>query len=396
MKNIVLFLLLTLSPFLRITAQFYYQDVNNVDMLRHARQTSAQRKEIVLPQVNGYTVYKADLHTHSIYSDGDCTPEYRVKEAWNNGLDVLAITEHVEYRKHEGKLVTYLKGYMKEGAKAINHSIINNSATEEGIMVDLNIAVNLAQKAAKDYGITIIPGAEITREPVSIGHYNALFTQDNNTLYDADPIQSMLNAKEQGALIMHNHPGWRRKSLDYPDFEKKVYEAGLIDGIETMNGTEFYPKAIERANDKKLFISANTDIHDSTYERYALNGCFRNMTFILADNNTLEALKEALVNRRTLAYAFGSLAGEEQLLKDFFNASIQYKVISTGKNGKKKVIMTNQTSMTYVLKFPNSNPVILEPFTSYRKTTDTNGALKFFVENMWYSENGHPMIEVKL
>ena len=77
-----------------LKAQFYYQDATNADMLRHARQTSAQRREIILPEVNGYTAYKADLHTHTIYSDGDCTPEYRVKEAWNNGLDVLAITEH--------------------------------------------------------------------------------------------------------------------------------------------------------------------------------------------------------------------------------------------------------------------------------------------------------------
>ena len=30
--------------------------------------------------MGGYTVYKADLHTHSIYSDGDCTPEFRVRE----------------------------------------------------------------------------------------------------------------------------------------------------------------------------------------------------------------------------------------------------------------------------------------------------------------------------
>ena len=378
-----------------LKAQFYYQDATNADMLRHARQTSAQRREIILPEVNGYTAYKADLHTHTIYSDGDCTPEYRVKEAWNNGLDVLAITEHVEYRKHEGKLIAFLKGYMPEDVKAVNHNVINKAANEQGILSDLNTAVKLAQKSAQDYGITIIPGAEITREPVSIGHYNALFTEDNNTLYDADPMQSMLNAKKQGALIMHNHPGWRRKSIAHPEAEAKFYEAGLIDGIEIMNGSEFYPKAIDRAQEKKLFVSANTDIHDSTYERYMLNGCFRNMTFIFAKENTLQALKEALTERRTLAYAWGSLAGEEQLLKDFFKASFSHKVVSTNKNGKKNIIMTNTTSMTYVVRFGKGNPIIIEPFCSYRRTTNEKGEITLSVENMWSSENGHPQVTLK-
>ena len=67
--------------------------------------------------MNGYNVYKADLHTHSVYSDGDCTPEFRVREAWYDGLDVLAITEHVEYRRHEGKMLNFLKGYVPEGTR---------------------------------------------------------------------------------------------------------------------------------------------------------------------------------------------------------------------------------------------------------------------------------------
>ena len=39
---------------------------------------TAKRTEIVLPQVKGYTLYKADFHVHTIYSDGDVTPRERV------------------------------------------------------------------------------------------------------------------------------------------------------------------------------------------------------------------------------------------------------------------------------------------------------------------------------
>ena len=42
----------------------------------------------------------ADLHTHSIFSDGHVWPNIRVEEALRNGLDVLAITEHLEYQPH--------------------------------------------------------------------------------------------------------------------------------------------------------------------------------------------------------------------------------------------------------------------------------------------------------
>lgn len=373
------------------SAQFYYQDDVNVDMLRHSRQTGAERVEIILPQVNGYNVYKADLHLHTIYSDGDVTPEYRVREAWYDGLDVVASTEHVEYRRHEGKMISFLKGYVPEGTEAINYSLTGKPADKRGIQSDLNHSIRLYEQTAVTYGITVIPGAEITRDPKTIGHYNALFTKDNNTIYDADPAQSMRNAKAQGAIIMQNHPGWRRTDLSMLDFETKVYSEGLIDGIEIMNGSEFYPKAIDRALKGDFFMAANTDAHNSTFETYRLNGTFRNMTLILAKDKSLDSLKEALLARRTLAYSFGSLAGEEQLLKDFFKASMTLNVLHVDAKGNSTVLLTNMTSFPYLLDF-GGNPVILNPFCSIRRTVGKNAVLKFTVNNMWCSENAHPEI----
>ena len=58
--------------------------------LRWLPKQTPQRAEMILPQVKGYNIYKADLHTHSAFSDGSVLPEYRVKEAWIDGLDVGA------------------------------------------------------------------------------------------------------------------------------------------------------------------------------------------------------------------------------------------------------------------------------------------------------------------
>ncbi|MBE6186414.1 MAG: PHP domain-containing protein [Rikenellaceae bacterium] len=390
----LLTLAVALVATLSASAQLYYTDSANKDMLRFNEREGRQRVEMVLPQVRGFNIYKADLHNHTIFSDGSVTPEFRIKEAWHDGLDVIAVTEHVEYRPYEGKMMNFLTGYVPKDIKPANSNVIRSEATDAGILSDLNYPVKLYQAAAKAYGITVIPGAEITREPTVIGHYNALFTKDNNTIYAKDPMQSIRNAKAQGAIVMQNHPGWRRTTLDMMEFEEKVYAANLIDGIEIVNGGEFYPRAITRAQKNKFFMASNTDIHGSTAEDYVLGGDgTRNMTFIFAQENTLEALREALEARRTLAYSHGTLAGEESLLVDLFKASVATKVIQKAANGSKTVQLTNNSSIKYTLRFGNANPVILNPFTSIRATSGKDGKLAVKVENMWCGEDAHPVVE---
>ena len=392
MKRIATFAIVAASIFTASAQSIYYQDATNVDMARHTLRNEVLRREFVLPEVNGYKVFKADLHSHTIYSDGNVTPEYRVREAWVDGLDVLAVTEHVEYRPSEGKMYSYLKGYLPENMQNINMS---NLVKEVGILTDLNLSNELATKAAESYGITIIPGVEVTRTPETIGHYNALFVKDANTIYDADPAASIRKAREQGAIIMHNHPGWRRKNLQMTEFEQKVYGEGLIDGVEIMNGSEFYPSVVQRAFDKKLFMAANTDIHSTTSMDYTNQGHRRNMTFILAKDASQESLMDALKKRRTLAYSFGTLAGDEELVKDFFLACVQFETIRVDEKGRRYMRMTNNTSMDFVLNF-GGNPVQLRSFTSRNVSVAKGKELTFTVENMWVpTEQKHPEFKLK-
>jgi hypothetical protein len=261
--------------------------------------------------------------------------------------------------------------------------------------VDFNLANKLEKDAAVSYGITIIPGVEITRTPETIGHYNALFVKDANTIWDEDPEKAIRNAREQGAVIMHNHPGWRRKNLQMQEFEKKVYDADLIDGVEIMNGSEFYPSVVTRAQERGLFMSANTDIHGTTSMDYQGIGHMRNMTFVLAKDQTLPSLKEALLARRTLAYSFGAIAGDEQLVKDFFMACVEFKEVVKNSNGTTTMRLVNNSSIDYVLRF-GGNPVPLNAFQSRNVTVAKDGSIKFTVENMWIpGEKQHPEIKLK-
>lgn len=371
-------------------AQQSFQDAVNPEMVHPSEHRSLNRMEIVIPQVNGYNVYKADLHTHTIYSDGSVLPKYRVMEAWQDGLDIMAVTEHVEYRPAEGDMVTYLEKYTdKKFKEAINHKLSGKAADKNGIMVDLNTAVKVSQQVAKGYGLTIIPGLEITRAN-EYGHFNALFTTDNNLVYDPDPYQSILKARAQGALIQHNHPGWRRETIKYTPWQEKVYGEGLIDGVEVVNGAEVYPGIVDRCNSNNLYISANTDIHAATSGSYRAYGEIRPMTLVFAKDKSLESVREALDARRTLAFGHGNVYGAEQLLKDLFTACVKVEQV-TGS----KYQITNLSSVPFVVEQPGKNRLHLDPMCSIQmNVAKGENSLKMQVVNMWSAANAHPTVEI--
>ena len=381
---------------LAVSAQNYYQDSGNPETLVSADYQVNTRKEIVLPQVNGYNVYKADLHTHSVFSDGQVNSTFRVNEAWLDGLDIMAVTEHIEYRSFEDMMVRYTKNYHKgKYEKAVNNRIDKKPVEGAEFLVDLNFAVRESQSAAKNKGLLIIPGTEITRNGTTVGHFNALFTTDNNLIYNVDPVQAVRNAKAQGALVMHNHPGWRKTSLEYTETEKTLYEEGLIDGVEVMNFHEFYPGIVDRAREKGLFIAANTDVHGATAHDHGLSGFNRPMTLIFAKEKTLESVREALEAKRTLAYGFGAVCGEEQLLKDFFAASVKVTVNRIGTQNV-YLTVTNMSSITYVLKRGDSNQVKLAPFHSMQfSMPKTRETFDLTVLNMYSSKDAHPTVTLK-
>jgi hypothetical protein len=379
-----------------VSAQ-YYQDAVNKEMLHIRQPRTVQRTEFIIPAIDGYTPYKADLHNHTIFSDGHLSMESRIREAWTDGLDVVAVTEHLEYRPHEKNLVKYMEGgYIAKGTKAKANSFVSKNEPAKGeIQVNLNFPVELATQIAKDYDMTIIPGIEITRKPGGLyTHLNALFTKDNNAIYDPDPVQSARNAKAQGALIMHNHPGWYRTDMKPSKFDKQVYKEGLVDGIEIMNGVEFYPKAITRAKELNFFMSANTDAHHPTAERYAEYGEHRNFTIVFAKDKSLESIREALEARRTLACSFGVLAGDEALLRKVVEASLTVRQISNDAKGRKRIIVTNNSSIRWIIAREGQRTEELRPHSSQifveSKSKDNNATLL----NTWYGENSHIIVDL--
>ena len=216
---------------------------------------------------------------------------------------------------------------------------------------------------------------------------------DNNAIYSRDDEQAIRNARAQGALITHNHPGWERTTCDMSEFQKKIYDAGLVDGVEITNGSSFYPDIVRRCVERKLYMVSATDIHAATSNVYGKHNFYRDMTLIFAKDKSEKSIKKALLSQRTLGYCGGNIIGEKSLLEKVFQASVTAKYIATSKKGV-QIALTNHTSFDYTLVY-NGVKIALPAFRTV-KTYVKDGDVAFCVENMIHTDFQHPTIALKL
>jgi len=260
-----------------------------------------QRKIINLPDLPGFVTLKCDFHLHTVFSDGNVWPTVRVSEAFRDGLDAIAITDHLEY--------TPKKDY---------------------IPVDHNAAWKIAQGTAKEFNIILVHGAEITRS-MPPGHLNALFIEDANLLA-VDSVWDVFEAvNKQGAFLQWNHPGWKSQQPDgiprMYDIHYKLIRNKWLHGIEFFNGNEYYPLVMTFCRTHNLAVIGNSDNHGVISETYAAPATtHRPVTLVFAKERTHDSLKEAMFAGRTLAYFGDMLAGKEEYAKPFF-----WQCISIGK-----------------------------------------------------------------
>lgn len=362
-------------------------------------ESTARRTEIILPQVKGYNVYKGDFHIHTTYSDGRVNPSGRVTEAWMDGLDVIAITDH--YEGTSGLRKTLKVAAPQNGGTPIAYKAAKQLNTPPA---DFNAIHEEAASQVEKSGLPmlVIKGCEMARNAQTHGHFNALFLDDINTLYAPDMAEAFRKVKKQGGIIIHNHPAWRRKTSDKTEFHEKVYGEGLVDGIEVVNGGTFYPHIVRRCLDEKLTMFGNTDEHGLTAYRFAAAGHHRTMTLIFAKDLTEKAIKDAILKHRTLVYAGGYVIGDVNWLGELLNASVDCRLVKVDeKKGNRTFQFTNHSSITYRLQ-RGKTTYELAPFKSIMiscgkdKKTGKYLLPKFRINNMWQEDYKHPNIEIAL
>lgn len=273
------------------------------------------RQEIQIPDILGYKTLKCDLHMHTVFSDGLVWPTVRVDEAWREGLDVISITDHIEYQPHKGDVPT-------------NH----------------NRPYEIALPRAKSLGILLIRGTEITRETPP-GHFNAIFLDDVDPLDTKDLLDCMAAAARQDAFIWWNHPDWKPDKKGWFDIHTTLYEKKYMRGIEVVNGRSYYPDVHRWTLEKNLTFMGNSDIHAPSMLEQSTPEKHRSMTLVFAREKTAAALKEALVAGRTAVWYEDRLIGKPEYLKAIFRAATAISDIDYDEDGSVRFSLSNNSDV---------------------------------------------------
>ena len=285
------------------------------------RRPSTPPRKIIIPDAGEYKVLKGDFHIHSIFSDGNTMPKDRVLEAVDNGLDVISITDHIEYRPHFGK------NHISYGGDSVN-SVQLLDKNE-----DHNIAYDLAKPEADKQNIILVRGTEITKRTMPPGDLIAMFLEDVNPIAAVvDDWKKMLAvASDQGGFVFWVHPGSIAptnggfkpgEAMSFTSDHEDVYTKGHLHGIEVFNGTSYYPVVSQWCEKRNLAMLANTDIHGTDWNTYGHQNPFRPMTLIFAKERTHDSVKEAFFAKRTVAFAAGMIIGSREWVEKLFAACV--------------------------------------------------------------------------
>ena len=251
-----------------------------------------------------------------MFSDGEVWPSIRIKEARKDGLDLISLTEHLEYLSY--------KNDMNITDRNRSFEISNSMLKEEEALMVIN-------------------GSEITK-PMPPGHFNAVFIKDANLLINPDGEKAIIEANKQGAFVFWNHPNWVENRDDaiarFDDLHKKLLRKKLFHGIEVVNEHTYSEEALALALDNDLTIMGTSDIHgliNWTFEKE--KNYHRPVTFIISDNITKASIKDALFAQKTFVWHRDMLIGKEENILPIMNENI-----TVTSNGYYKKIVTIKIS----------------------------------------------------
>ena len=252
----------------------------------------------------------SDLHIHSVFSDGAVWPTIRVDEAIRDSIDLISLTEHLEYQSH---------------LSDIPHTNRNRS-------------FQIAGGYVQNRPLAVVHGTEITK-PMPPGHFNAIFIKDANKFFDKnkEPLnfnKAIKEANEQGAFVFWNHPMWEANRSDgiakLDPIHQEVIDKKLLHGIEVVNFDTFSEEAMQIAIDNDLTMMGTSDVHiliawDFNIEKESFH---RPITFIMSNNRTMKSIRDALFKGETFIWYRDLIIGKSNNLKQVIDNNLE--VISKG------------------------------------------------------------------
>lgn len=327
-----------------------------------------------------------DLHIHTVFSDGSVWPDIRVQEALREGLDLISLTEHLEYQPHK---------------KDIPHPDRNRSFEVASGHLGNNPALQL------------INGSEITRN-MAPGHINAVFIQDANKLLHKDSLTGIVEANKQGAFVFWNHPHWTAQRPDgiakLDPFHEELISKKLLHGIEVVNEITYSEEAFQLALDNDLTILGTSDIHGLVDWMFQIpEGGHRPMTFVLAKEKSPEAVKKALLKGATVVWFNNFILGKAEHINRVVQANLTAEAKGYFNNTSiARVALTNHSALPLQLEYlgalsfqKNSRFITLPPHQTIELEVRTGTVkkqltLNFKIQNAWIGPKQNPILPLKV
>ena len=252
-------------------------------------------RKYLLPE-NG-KFYKANLHNHTIYSDGIKTPE-EIKEVYSrNGYDIVAFTDHDAFIPHNDltdEKFLALNGFEMEWiAWRGNKPIVDTGRCDLCfIALDKDIVKHpVWHRSAYLFGNSVQ-----YRDLVQFHEEDPDYIRS----YTPECISEVAKiARERGFFVTLNHVGWSREDYQYYTNYENLHALELFNGSGIVCGHEDYtPKVYDEmlTSGKKIFAIGGDDNHSAVPDEAPAIVTGLAWTMIKADKLEYEAVANALVN----------------------------------------------------------------------------------------------------
>ena len=257
--------------------------------------------EVNWEQVNQYT---ANLHAHTVKSDGRALPEELISNYADAGYDILAITDHDNYHT------------TREGEPETTPTTETTWPWTEWVEEEPSEiwAIDGMETSALypelgERGMLAIRGNELTCDPHIVSLFNDCGFSDRIRTPDAErDHERMTCVDEKGGLAYWAHPGhyvpggsWEDRGFPWQEaveyFGGFITEYDCLLGIEMQLGgeREVEEELLDRLlaeyyRDHDIFIKGSDDTHATSVAGDAT------LTIVLAEELTEDAVRHALKN----------------------------------------------------------------------------------------------------
>ena len=250
---------------------------------------------------------KCNFHTHYFETYGD-RPEIMVDAHYEAGYDCIALTEHdiqISDLKGEQRAQAYAQDkYGSDFLVIVGEELAFNDTSVSGCMVRETLCLFLDE--------FIVSGRKFVRD------YDSLL----------DTRAALDEIHRQGGIAIICHDNWLEWFLEYAGLGKYPWMWGFrhglaIDGWEVadgvaglanegMAGRDLMLSHPQESVDEGYIALANSDAHKAEDIPLCVDMCY---TWVFAPERSLEGVKQALLNRQTVAVCRGEMWGPRNLVE---------------------------------------------------------------------------------